>query len=110
MYLTIILNHVPTGPNPRASNKSALLDIILTNTLNKYTSTGIFWNNVSDYCAIACVRKTKINKDKPHYIFERHFRQFDVQVFLHDLYHNIERVSLIPDVDTAWDYFILNLC
>ena len=46
-----------------------------------------------------------MTKAKLCYIFKRHFRQFDEQAFLHDLYHNIDRVSLIPDVCTAWDYF-----
>ena len=51
------------------------------------------------------VRNTKVTK--PRYIFKIHFRQFDEQAFLHDLYHNIDRVSLIPDVDS--DYFCMKL-
>lgn len=49
----------------------------------------------------------KNTKSKPRYIFKRHFRQFDEQAFLHDLYHTIDRVSLILDVDTAWDYYYM---
>ena len=32
----------PTQPNPKDPSKSTLIDCILTNTLKKYVSTGVF--------------------------------------------------------------------
>ena len=61
LNLALLIN-APTRPNPRAPNKSKLLDIIL-NTPHIYTSTGIFCNDVSDHCA--CVWNTKMTKAKP---------------------------------------------
>lgn len=99
------LTNAPTGPNLKAQTKSTLLDLIFTNTYHKYTTTGIFCNNVSDHCTIACVRK-KIPKVQPSLIFKRYFKSFEVQAFLHHLSHSdLSRVSLIPDVELEWEYF-----
>lgn len=87
--------------------KSTLLDIILTNYPHKYNATGFFCNDVSDHSAIVCVRNTKPPKVTPRFIFKRYFKKFNEQAFLHDLYRSdIKKVSLMPDVNVAWDYFL----
>jgi hypothetical protein len=48
--------------------KSSLIDLILTNTPHRFNASGIFANDISDHCAIACVRDGKIPKKSPcHY-------------------------------------------
>lgn len=99
----------PTRINPKAEIKSTLLDLIVTNSVHKYTSTAVFCNDVSDHCAVACVRNTKIPKVKPRMILKRHFKSFEQQAFLHDLYHSeLSRVSLFSDAEMAWDFFHSN--
>lgn len=55
LNLTQFIN-IPTRLNSKDLSKSALLDLILTNVPCKYSSTPVFRNDVSDHCAIACVR------------------------------------------------------
>lgn len=103
--LTQLVN-APTRLNPKVQHKSTLLDLIITNVAHKFTSTGIFCNDISDHCVIACVRDTKIPKVKPRFIFKRYFNIFEEQAFLHDLYHSdLRRVTVIQDVELAWEYF-----
>lgn len=109
------LLNAPTRPNHRDQTKSTLLDVILTNAPHKYTATGIFCNDISDHCVIACVRNTKLPKVKSRYIFKRQFKLFDEQAFLHELYHHLcpGVIDAIPDVDIAVDYFttkFLQIC
>ncbi len=54
------LSNAPTRLNPKVQHKSTLLDLIITNAAHTFTSTGIFCNDISDHCVIACVRDTKI--------------------------------------------------
>lgn len=54
----------PTRLNPSKPNSDTLLDVILTNRAHKYTAIGVFANDLSDHCAIGCVRNTKIPKLK----------------------------------------------
>lgn len=56
------LINVPTRRNLTSENKSTLLDLFLTNACHKYSSVGMFCNDVSDHFAIACVSNTKIPK------------------------------------------------
>lgn len=96
----------PTRLNPRDHSKSTLLDVIFTNMPHKYTSTAVFCNDVSDHCAIACIRDTKLPKHKSRYVFKRCFKRFNEQAFIQDLYNcNLETVCLIPDVEHACEYF-----
>ncbi len=105
LSLTQLIN-APTRLNPKVQHKSTLLDLIITNAAHKFTSTGIFCNDISDHCVIACVQDTKIPKVKPCFIFKRYFKNFEEQAFLHDLYHSDLRVvTLIQDVELAWEYF-----
>jgi len=101
------LINAPKRPNPKVQHKSTLLDLIITNTAHKFNSTGIFCNDVSDHCVIACVRNTKIPKLKPNFLFfKRYFKNFEEQAFLHDLYNSdLRRVTLIQGVELAWEYF-----
>lgn len=46
------LIHAPTRQNLKSENKSTLLELIITNAFHKYSSIGIFCNDVSDHCTI----------------------------------------------------------
>lgn len=99
------LNNNPTRLNLKHMDKSTLLDIILTNSRQKYSSVGIFSNDVSDHCTIACVRNCKLPKCKPKFIFRRNYKHFSEQAFLHDLYNSkVFYECEMADVDLAWNY------
>ena len=96
----------PTRPNLKYPDKSTLIDLILTNAPQKYSSVGVFSNDISDHCAVACIRDTRLPKSKPRILIKRNFKRFNDQAFLHDLNHcDFSRISIIPDVNTAWNHF-----
>lgn len=53
--LSQIVNSV-MGLNIKDPLKSSLIDFILTNTPHRFNASGIFANDISVHCAIACVR------------------------------------------------------
>ncbi len=75
------LSNAQTRLNPKVQHKSTLLDLIITNAAHTFTSTGIFCNDISDHCVIACVRDTKIPKLKPCFIFKRYFSPSLINMF-----------------------------
>jgi len=71
--------------------------------LNKYSLAS---NDVSDHCVVATARDTKLPKQKSRIITKRCLKYFNEQCFLQDLAtYDWERISLIPDVEFAWQYF-----
>lgn len=78
----------PTRPNFKNPVKSTLLDIILTNTPHKYTASGVFANDISDHCPIACIRDTRLKHSDPCIISKRNYKHFSQQAFTLDLYHS----------------------
>ena len=97
----------PIRPNAKCPEKSTLIDLFITNNPHKYTSAGVFPNDVSDHCVIACVKDAKIPKAKPRYITKRDAKHFCEQGFWQDLYLvDWSRVTLIPDVESAWSFFL----
>ena len=96
----------PTRLNQKDLEKSTLIDVILTNAPQRFSAVGTFCNDISDHCAIACVRTCKIPKGKPRFIHKRRFKHFDEQAFLHDVFNSdLHIVSLMTDVELAWNYF-----
>lgn len=96
----------PTRLNSKNMDKSTLLDVILTNSPHKYSAVGIFSNDVSDHCTVACVRNCKLPKTKPRFIFKRNYKYLNEQPFAHDLYNSdLDLVCVMADVDLAWNYF-----
>ena len=79
------LVNLPTRPNLKSSDKSTLIDLILTNVPHKCSSLGIFSNDLSDHCVVATCRDTKIPKCKPCIIFKRDSKHFNEQAYHHDL-------------------------
>ena len=95
-----------TRLNTKDMDKSTLIDVILTNCPFKYCATGIFCNDVSDHCVVACVRKCKLVKPKPRFIFLRNYKRFNEQVFMHGLYNSdLYRICEMVDVELAWECF-----
>ena len=86
LHLTQLINS-PTRLNTKHMDKSTLPGVILTNCPHKYSATGIFCNDVSDHCALACVRNCNPLKTKPtnRFIFKRNYKRFDEQAFLRDI-------------------------
>lgn len=103
--LTQVIN-TPTRPNAKDVNKSTLIDLILINNPDKCTQIGIFSNDISDHCAVGMIRNCKLKKTEPRIVEKRHFKTFDQQAFIHDIFHfDWKKVCLIPDVELAWSYF-----
>ena len=96
----------PTHPNLKCPDKSSLIDLFLTNVPHKYSMSGVFANDISDHCVIAAVRNAKIPKSKPRIFIKRNMRAFVEQALFRDLYDlNWDRIELINDVETAWQFF-----
>ena len=75
---------------------------LLTNTPQKYNDIGVFSNDISDHCTVACARDTKLPKCKPRILIKIHFKTFLENAFLHDLnICNFSRISFIPDIYVA---------
>lgn len=68
-----------TRINPLQPGKDILIDVILTNAAHKYVAVGVFSNDMSDHCAIACVRSTKLPKSEGRTVLRRCFRHFSEQ-------------------------------
>jgi len=49
-----------TRPNLKSPEKSTLIDLILTNVPHKFSSLGVFCNDLSDHCVVAAIRNTKM--------------------------------------------------
>lgn len=80
--------------------------MVLTNVPHKFSSLGVFCNDLSDHCVVAVCRNAKIPKCKPHIVCKRNLKQFNEQAFHHDLsVVNWEKIGLLPDVELAWTYF-----
>uniref|UniRef100_A0A3B3BNA3 Reverse transcriptase domain-containing protein n=1 Tax=Oryzias melastigma TaxID=30732 RepID=A0A3B3BNA3_ORYME len=96
----------PTHPNIKNPSKSSLIDLILTDAPHKFTAIGIFANDLSDHCAVATVRNIKLPKTKPRILIRRDLKKLNEQAFIYDLsILKWDRISLIDDVDLAWQYF-----
>lgn len=105
LHLTQLIQS-PTRLNIKCMDKSTLLDVILTNAPHKYSATGVFCNDVSDHCMVACVRNTKMIKTRPRFVFKRNYKCFNEQAFLHEVFHSdLNWVYLMDDVEIAWGYF-----
>jgi len=50
--LTQLVN-LPPRPNLKSPEKSTLIDLILTNVPHKFSSLGVFCNDLSDLCFVA---------------------------------------------------------
>ena len=95
----------PTRHNP-ATGGDTLIDIILTNAVHKYVAVGVFANDLSDHCAISCVRSTKLPKGNGLTVFRRCLKHFSEQAFLHDLaLVDWFRITSIPSVEDAFCFF-----
>ena len=103
--LTQFINS-PTRPNLKHQDKSSLIDLFLTNAPHTFLDVGIFANDMSDHCAIATIRQAKLPKTRPQIVFKRDFKHFCKQAFFHDLWdYDWNKISLISDVELAWDSF-----
>ena len=96
----------PTRINSSKPDRNSLIDVILTNAVHKYVSVGVFPNDISDHCTIACVRSTKLPKNKCLLVLKRCFKHFSEQAFLHDLAEvEWSRLALIPSISDAVSFF-----
>lgn len=96
----------PTRPNLKSPEKSTLIDLILTNVPHKFSSLGVFCNDLSDHCAVAAIRNTKMPKSKSRIIYKRNLKLFNEQAYHHDLSNfDWKKIGLIPDVELAWTFF-----
>lgn len=65
----------------------------------------MFANDLSGHCFAAAIRDTKTPKTKPWLIVKCVMKRFVIQAFLNDLfYFDLDKVSLIDKVETAWSY------
>ncbi|XP_052352800.1 uncharacterized protein LOC118368007 [Oncorhynchus keta] len=104
LNVTQIINEL-TRYNPKSVNLGTLIDIILTNLHSKYT-TGVFNQDLSDHCLIACIRNGSAVKPLPLITVKRSLKHFSEQAFLNDLARvSWKDIDLIPSVVAAWVFF-----
>ncbi|KAK0145188.1 hypothetical protein N1851_015920 [Merluccius polli] len=109
MNLTQLID-CPTRINAAKTGNDSLLDLFLTNAAHKFSAVGVFPNDLSDHCAIACVRNTRMPKMKGIIILRRCFKHFSEQAFLHDLTAvSWHLISAIPTINEAADFLHLKL-
>uniref|UniRef100_A0A3B1JMQ8 Reverse transcriptase domain-containing protein n=1 Tax=Astyanax mexicanus TaxID=7994 RepID=A0A3B1JMQ8_ASTMX len=93
-----------TRPNLKSPSSSTLLDLILTNTPSNYQS-GVF-SQISDRCAIACIRSGTSVKRPPVIVTKRSLRKLDMQAFVQDVAAvPWDIINSIHSLDNAWSYF-----
>ena len=96
----------PTRPNIKNPEKSYLIEVTLTNVPRKYSTASIFASDISDHCFVVTFRNVRIPKTKPCILVKRDLKHFSKPGFFHNLfYFDWEKISLIADVDHAWDFF-----
>lgn len=71
------LVQMPSRPNTKNLDKPTLIDLILTNDPHKFSTLGVFCNDLSDHCVVAAVRDPKIPKYKLHIIVNRSLKHFN---------------------------------
>ena len=104
LNLSQIINN-PTRYASKHPEKATLLDVILTNNPDRYQS-GVFCNDLSDHCFIACVHNGCSVKQPVLICHRCLLKNFNEQAFLHDLVSvNWYRISLIPSVEESWTFF-----
>jgi len=104
----INLTQLVSSPNRKSPDKSTLIDLILTNTPQKYKGIGVFSNDISDRFSVECVRDTKLPKFQPCILININFKRFVEQASLHELnICDFSRISLITDMNVGWNYFHL---
>ena len=69
LHLTQLVQS-PTRLNPKQTDKYTLIDVILSNAPHKYSAAGVFCNDVSDHCMVACVRNCLMIRTKQQFIFK----------------------------------------
>ncbi len=95
----------PTRHNLKSPSSATLIDVILTNAPSNYKS-GVFSQDMSDHCAIACIRSGSTVKPPPVTVSKRSLKKFDLEAFLHDTAAaNWDRISTFSTMDVAWSYF-----
>jgi hypothetical protein len=76
------------------------------NTPDKYVSTGVFTQDISDPCPVVCVRDVRIQKSKPRVITKRNLKNFSEQAFLHNLYfRDLDCITAVPEPDLVLSLF-----
>ena len=97
----------PTRPNLKDHSKSTLIDLIFTNRVDKYPTSGVFELGVSDHCPIACIRDVHVSKTGSQVVSKRNFKNFDTEGFLGDINScDWSHVMSEPDVQVALYSFI----
>lgn len=81
------LNHTqtnvsPTRPKMKCQERSTVTYLILTNVPHKYSATGVFCHDLSNHCAMADIRNTKLYKGNPQITIKRDLNIVLSKVFI----------------------------
>ena len=95
----------PTRLNLKSPSSATLIDVILTNAPSNYKS-GVFSQDLSDHCAIACMRSSSSVKRPPVCVSKRSLKNFDLEAFLHDTAAvSWGKINTFPTLEMAWSFF-----
>jgi len=97
----------PTRLNLKSPSSATLIDVILTNAPSNYKS-GVFSQDLSDHCAIACTRSGSSVKRPAVIVSKRSLTNFNLEVFLHDTAAvGWDKINTFPTMEAAWSFFNL---
>lgn len=103
---SVNLSQLINKPTRVNLQSSTLIDWILVTNPERILSSGVMSDCLSDHSVIYCVWKIKMYKAHPKDITFRQCKYFDVNLFNDDMGNiNWQRLSLIPTVNDAWDFF-----
>lgn len=106
LFNDLNLTQIIKDPTRITKTCSSLIDLILVTHPNRIINSGVLSDCLSDHCIIFCIWKISMPHLPPKYIRVRDTKSFNTDLFIRNLQMvNWNRISLIPDVADAWDFF-----
>ena len=85
VLISFQMNQVLTVPTRVSVKSKTLIDLVITNSKEKLTHTGVYPLSISDHYLIYAIRKIGIPRGQPRVIQSRNFKRFDEAKFKMDL-------------------------
>ena len=99
------LKQLITEPTRVTDTSSSTIDVILTSMPESHSESGVRKVALSDHYIVYTILQFKKEKKKHKEVRFRDYKNFNAENFIHDLRTSsiLHNVSLIQDVDDAWD-------
>lgn len=77
VLISFQMNEVLTEPTRVSAKSKTLIDLVITNSKEKLTHTGVYPLSISGHYLIYAIRKIGIPRGQPRVIQSRNFKRFD---------------------------------